>query len=157
MQRVLVFLRAVGDHDPLGVDVGDLAVVGGEDDVAGVDRGAALHAGADQRRVGLQQRHRLALHVGAHQRPVGVVVLEEGDQRRRHRPDLGRRDVHQVDFLGRGGRVLLLAGADQDLRALQLLVFSSTSAFAWAITLSSSWVASRWTISSVTTPSLTTR
>ena len=114
------FFEPLADDDPLGVDVGDLAVVLGEDDVAGVDRGAALHAGADQRRVGFQQRHRLALHVGAHQRPVGVVVLEERDQRRRHRPDLGRRDVHQVDFLGGGGRVLLLAGADQDLRAFQL-------------------------------------
>ena len=124
VQRVLVLLRAVGDHDPLGVDVADLAVVLGQDDVAGVDRGAALHAGADQRRVGLQQRHRLALHVGAHQRPVGVVVLEERDQRRRHRPDLGRRDVHQVDFLGSGGRVLLLAGADQDLRAFQFAASS---------------------------------
>ena len=40
---------------------------------------------------------------------------------------------------------------------LSLPDFSSTSAFAWAMTLSSSWVASRWTISSVTTPSLTTR
>ena len=40
---------------------------------------------------------------------------------------------------------------------LSLRVFSSTSAFAWAITWSSSWVASRWTTSSLTTPSLTTR
>ena len=38
-----------------------------------------------------------------------------------------------------------------------LPVFSSTSAFAWAMTWSSSWVASRWTTSLVTTPSLTTR
>ena len=40
---------------------------------------------------------------------------------------------------------------------LSLPVFGSISAFAWAITFSSSWVASRWTISLVTTPSLTTR
>ena len=33
----------------------------------------------------------------------------------------------------------------------------SISAFAWAMIRSSSWVASRWTISSVTTPSFTTR
>ncbi len=37
------------------------------------------------------------------------------------------------------------------------LVFGSTSAFAWAIHLSSSCVASSWTILSVTTPSLTIR
>ena len=41
---------------------------------------------------------------------------------------------------------------------LSLPLFWSTSAFACAITWSSSsWVASRWTISLVTTPSLTTR
>ncbi len=40
---------------------------------------------------------------------------------------------------------------------LSLLVFSSISALACAMTLSSSWVASRWTISLVTRPSLTTR
>ena len=36
------------------------------------------------RRLDLEQRHRLALHVGAHQGAVGVV-LQERDQRRRHR------------------------------------------------------------------------
>ena len=40
---------------------------------------------------------------------------------------------------------------------LSLLVLGSISAFACAITCSSSWVASRWTIFEVTTPSLTTR
>ena len=40
---------------------------------------------------------------------------------------------------------------------LSLPLFSSNSAFACAITLSSSWVASRWTTLSVTTPSSTTR
>ena len=40
---------------------------------------------------------------------------------------------------------------------LSLPVLWSISAFAWAITWSSSWVASMWTTSSVTTPSLTTR
>ena len=100
-QRALVrahelreLVLALADDDLLGVDVGDLAVLLGQDHVAGVERRAALHAGADERRVGLQQRHGLGLHVRAHQRAVGVVVLEERDQRRRHRPDLVRRDVH---------------------------------------------------------------
>ena len=58
-----------------------------------------LHAGADERRLGADQRHRLALHVRAHQRAVCVVVLEERDQRRRHRNQLLWRDVDQVDVL----------------------------------------------------------
>ena len=37
-----------------------------------------LHAGTDQRCLGLHQRHRLALHVGAHRCTVGVVVLRNG-------------------------------------------------------------------------------
>ena len=49
---------------------------------------------------GTQAGHRLALHVGAHQRAVGVVVLEERDQRRRHRHDLRRRHVHVLDLVG---------------------------------------------------------
>ena len=40
---------------------------------------------------------------------------------------------------------------------LSRFVFGSISALAWAIVFSSSWVASRWTILLVTTPSLTTR
>ena len=40
---------------------------------------------------------------------------------------------------------------------LSLPVFASTGVFAWAISCSSSWVASRCTISSLTVPSLTTR
>ena len=34
-----------------------------------------FHAGADERRFGANQRHRLALHVRTHQRTVGVIVL----------------------------------------------------------------------------------
>ena len=157
LERVLVLAVAGVDHDPLGVDVGHRAGVVREHHVAGVDRGARLHAGADQRRLRLQERHRLALHVRAHQRAVGVVVLEERDQRRGHRPDLVRRHVHQVDVLRRGEHELALARAALDRGPLSLPVFSSISAFACAITLSSSWFASRWTILSVTTPSSTTR
>ena len=85
------------DLDVVGVDVGDLAAALGDDHVAGVDGGPVLHAGADVRRLGVEQRHRLALHVGAHERAVGVVVLEERDEGRRHRHELRRADVHVVD------------------------------------------------------------
>ena len=120
LQLVLVLLAVVRLHDDLvGVDVVDRAGAPGEQHVAGVERRAALHAGADQRRVGLQQRHRLALHVRAHQRAVGVVVLEERDHRGGHRPDLLGRDVDQVDVLGADRHVLAGLGAAEDLRALQ--------------------------------------
>ena len=79
-----------------------VAGVVGQDDVARVQRRAALHARADDRRVRLEQRHGLALHVRAHQGAVGVVVLEERDHRRGDGPDLLRRDVHVVDLLPAG-------------------------------------------------------
>ena len=53
----------------------------GDDHLAEVAGGLPLHAGADDGRLGHQQRHGLALHVRAHQRAVGVVVLQERDQR----------------------------------------------------------------------------
>ena len=51
---------------------------------ARIARRHALHAGADIRRIGAQQRNRLALHVRSHQRAVGVVVFKERNQARRH-------------------------------------------------------------------------
>ena len=101
LQVVLVAAAVLGvDDDAGGVDEVDHAGVLGQQHVTGVERRAALHAGADQRRVRLQQRHGLALHVRAHQGAVGVVVLEERDHRRGDGPDLLGRDVDQVD-LGR--------------------------------------------------------
>ncbi len=68
---------------------------------ARVARDRRLHAGADERRLGLHERHRLALHVRAHQRAVGVVVLQERDERGGDRDELLGRDVHDVDLLAR--------------------------------------------------------
>ena len=70
-------------HDDLvTVDLDDLAGNGRNDHVSGVLGGTAFHTCADERGVGGQKRHSLTLHVRAHQSPVGVVMLEEGDQRR---------------------------------------------------------------------------
>ena len=76
----------------------------GHDDLARVERGAALHAGADDRRLRLEERHGLALHVRAHEGPVGVVVLEERDERGRHGDDLLGAHVHVLDLVGAGLR-----------------------------------------------------
>ena len=102
LEAVLVELALVGlDRDPVGADAGDDAGPARDDDLAGVARGALLHAGADDRRLGLEERHRLALHVRAHQGAVGVVVLEERDERRRDRDDLLGRHVHVLDLVRR--------------------------------------------------------
>ena len=88
---------ACGAHDNAGaVDLFDDAVTTGDHDSAGVHGDDRFHAGADQRRVRLHQRHGLTLHVGAHQRAVGVVVFQERDQGRSDRNDLFRRHVHHV-------------------------------------------------------------
>jgi hypothetical protein len=106
-------LVGVVDDDALGVDERDRAATLGLDDHAGVVADDLLHARGHRRRLGNDQRHRLPLHVGAHQGPVGVVVLQEGDQRRRHPDDLLGRDVHvlHVVRLDRG-QVAADAGED---------------------------------------------
>ena len=76
----------------------------------------ALHAGADERRVGwIHQRHRLALHVRAHQRAVGVVVLEERDERRGDRDELVRRHVHELDLPAGHDEVVAGVAADHEV------------------------------------------
>ena len=87
------------DDDAHAVDLVDDARAPRDDGDAAIARHRLLHAGADERRLGVDQRHRLALHVRAHQRAVGVVVLEERDERRRDRDELLRRHVDEVDVL----------------------------------------------------------
>ena len=89
------------DLDPLGVDVRHRALVAGANDHARVQGHVALQAGADDRRLGDQQRHRLPLHVRAHQGPVGVVVLQERNQTGRHADHLARRDVDVLNLVDR--------------------------------------------------------
>ncbi len=82
-----------------------------------------LHAGADQRRIGTQQRHRLTLHVRTHQGAVGVVVLEERDQGRSNRYQLLRRNVHEFYFITIDEHELaVLTGVDQFIDETVLLV-----------------------------------
>ena len=90
-----------------------------DDADAGVAREPVLHARADERRVGADERHGLALHVGAHERAVGVVVLEEGHERGGDRHHLVRRDVHELDHLGRDDlEVAVERARDERLRNL---------------------------------------
>src|SRR5690606_19585082 len=98
-----VFIVVDADNDTLGVDVVDHAATQRLHGSARVDRHSAFDAGAHHGLFRAQARHGLALHVGAHQRAVRVVVLEERNQRRRHRDDLRRSHVHVV-HVGRRGQ-----------------------------------------------------
>ena len=71
--RVVVVGRA--HHDARAVDLVHDASPAGNDRCTAVTCHCRLHAGADQRRVGLDERHRLTLHVGAHQRAIGVAFF----------------------------------------------------------------------------------
>ena len=98
----VVALGAVGvgvDDHVGGVDLGDDAGVGGADELAGVERGALLHARAHVLGARADQGHGLALHVRAHEGTLGVVVLEERDEVGRDGEQLARRDVHVVDLV----------------------------------------------------------
>ena len=77
-----------------------LPAASASNDGLGVPGDARFKPGADERRLGDEQRHALALHVRTHQRTVGVVVFEERNQTRRHGNELLRRHVHVLDLVG---------------------------------------------------------
>ncbi len=92
-------LAVLGDDDDL-VPVTDATLPASSATMTARESRATLafEAGADERRLGDEQRHGLALHVRTHQRAVGVVVLEERNQAGRDGDELLRRDVHVVDL-----------------------------------------------------------
>jgi len=83
------------------IDLIDDARAARSDRRTGIARDNILHAGADQRRFGPDERDSLALHVRAHQRAVRIVVLEERDERRGDGHKLLRRHVDEIDPFGR--------------------------------------------------------
>ncbi len=113
-----------GAHDDTRrIDLVDDARPPGRDGGARIPRDRLFHAGADERRLGADQRNRLALHVRPHQRAVGVVVLEERNERRRDRHELLGAHVHQRDRVGdRHQELARLARRDQLLDEALVLV-----------------------------------
>ena len=109
------------DDDTRGVHLIDDAGAAGSDGGAGVAGHHLFHAGADERRLGTDQRHGLTLHVRAHEGAVGVIVLEERDERRGDRHELLGRHVDVVDLVLRHEQhVALIAAGDEVVRQLAL-------------------------------------
>src|SRR5579859_6281314 len=110
------------DDDTGRIDLIDHAGTLGHDGDARVAGHGLFHAGADQRRLGPDQRHGLTLHVRAHERAVRVVVLEERDQRRGHGHELLRRHVDEVDVLGTGHHEVAILAAVREIGQHHVLV-----------------------------------
>ena len=111
------------DDDSRRVDALDRAVAARERAHAGVASELTFHARADERRVAADEGHGLALHVGAHEGAVRVVVLQEGHEGRGDAHHLVRRDVHQLDHVGRDHvEVAVEARRHERLAELALLV-----------------------------------
>jgi len=109
------------DDDARGVDLIHDAGPLRRDGVAAVLGDALLDARAHERRLALHQRHGLALHVRAHERAVGVVVFQEGNERRRDRDDLLGRDVDVLDVLRAREQVFPTVAAGNQLRGEAVL------------------------------------
>ena len=117
--RALVGALELAQVVDVDADIGRIGLLGDAHDDAGgvhlidhagaparncgarVARDDGFDSGAHERRFGAQERNGLALHVRSHKRAVGVVVLEEGNERRRHRDDLLGRNIDEVDAGGR--------------------------------------------------------
>jgi hypothetical protein len=102
------------DNDTHRIDLVDDTAAACGDGGAGVASHDRLHAGADERRFGAHQRHRLTLHVRAHERAVGVVVFQERNESGGDRNELLRRHVHQVDLFARGQHHVAGMAADDE-------------------------------------------
>ena len=86
----------VSDSDLLGIDMLDGACLRRPDNHAGEPGHLALHPGPHQGSLDLQQGNSLAHHVRTHERAVGIVILEEGNQRRRDPHHLPGRNIDKL-------------------------------------------------------------
>ena len=98
-KEVVFVLLSIGilDHNTLGINETDGSRVPCNHTDAGVHGRLGFHSRTNHRCLRGQKRNCLPLHIGAHQRTVGIVIFQEGNQRRRYREDHSRRYVHIFD------------------------------------------------------------
>ena len=110
-------------HNAGGIHAIDHAATTGHHAHATVAGNDAFNARTHEGLLRPQGRHRLALHVGPHERPVRVIMLEEGNERRRYGHHLLRRNVHVIDvFRGHLGEFVLESHVDEIFNKLPLVV-----------------------------------
>ena len=89
------------DHDTERVNLLYHTCPAGDDGGAAVTRNNRLHAGANERGLGMNQWNGLTLHVRTHEGAVCVIVFEERNERGSNRHNLLRGDVHVLDVIFR--------------------------------------------------------
>ena len=104
LHEFLVRGTVVADTDHRGVHVLDHALSFGHHLSAGVPYKLTLDTGSDDRSLTAEQGDSLTHHVRSHQSAVGIVMLEEGDERRGYRGNLYGSHVHKLKFLGSDNR-----------------------------------------------------
>ena len=103
-----VLIDVVLDDNAVRRDRLDYSVALGDNDGAGVPGEFFFETGSNDGRIRRQQGDSLALHIRTHQSAVCVIVLEERDQCSSGADDLVRRNVHVLDFVGFGQRIITL-------------------------------------------------
>ena len=111
--QVCLFRRA--NNDALGVNLLDNTVAFRGHGCARVNGHNALHAGPDQRRFSLQQRHSLTHHVRSHQSTVRIVIFQKRDERGSNRNELFWRDVDEVNLIARDRRDFAIDATDHKI------------------------------------------
>ena len=104
LNELLILGSIVEDTDGSGVDKVDNTGAFSHDLCTRIADKLPLDTGTDDRSLTAEQRHSLAHHVRTHECTVGVVMLEEGDQRRGDRCDLDRSHIHKLHFRGGSDR-----------------------------------------------------
>src|SRR5690554_3860761 len=123
-------------HDTGSIDTFDDTTTAGSHTDTGILRHGPLNAGTYQGHLGLECRHGLTLHVRPHQGPVGVIVFEERNQGRRHRNNLARRYVHEVNRFRRCNcKLVLMAHGNQFVGQTLTFIGGSTGLSDHIVTL----------------------
>ena len=100
----LFVVAIVVDANDIGIYVGHLTGTFCYDLRTAIANQLLLNSGTHDRGLRSDQRNSLAHHVRSHEGTVGIIVLQERNEGSRHRSNLTRRHVHEVDLRRRYDR-----------------------------------------------------
>ena len=96
--KLLIRCAVVENADSRSIDILNDTIALSHNHRARVFTNLLLQTGTHDRSIVVKQRHSLTHHVTSHQCTVTVIVLQERNQTSRHRGNLLRRHVHEVNL-----------------------------------------------------------